>query len=80
MVAIWVGPRPGSDDLTPWIDLSTGVNPWPYPIGAVRDDAWIMMSAGNDHMGIVSLVGSMSIQATCALGSSVSASGIQGVS
>ena len=24
----------------PWIDLSTGVNPWPYPIGAIGDEAW----------------------------------------
>ncbi len=28
--------RPGQ----PWIDLSTGMNPWPYPIGAIGDEAW----------------------------------------
>ena len=26
--------------VRPWIDLSTGVNPWPYPIGSIRSDAW----------------------------------------
>lgn len=25
---------------TPWIDLSTGINPWPYPIGALSDAAF----------------------------------------
>jgi cobalamin biosynthetic protein CobC len=24
----------------PWIDLSTGINPVPYPVGAVSSDAW----------------------------------------
>ncbi|WP_211250322.1 threonine-phosphate decarboxylase CobD [Fodinicurvata fenggangensis] len=23
-----------------WLDLSTGINPWPYPIPAMPDDAW----------------------------------------
>jgi cobalamin biosynthesis protein CobC len=25
---------------TPWIDLSTGINPWPYPVGALPPSAW----------------------------------------
>ncbi|WP_431856513.1 threonine-phosphate decarboxylase CobD [Azospirillum sp.] len=24
----------------PWIDLSTGINPWPYPLPAISDTAW----------------------------------------
>ena len=35
----WADARFGRP-IHPWIDLSTGVNPWPYPIGAIRDDAW----------------------------------------
>ncbi len=35
----WAEARFGRPDR-PWIDLSTGVNPWPYPIGDIRDDAW----------------------------------------
>ncbi|MBU1286240.1 MAG: threonine-phosphate decarboxylase CobD [Alphaproteobacteria bacterium] len=25
---------------TPWIDLSTGINPWPYPVGVLPPSAW----------------------------------------
>ena len=25
---------------TPWIDLSTGINPWPYPVGALPASSW----------------------------------------
>ena len=25
---------------TPWVDLSTGINPWPYPVGALPPEAW----------------------------------------
>lgn len=28
------------DAPEPWIDLSTGINPWPYPIDDVSSDAW----------------------------------------
>ena len=24
----------------PWVDLSTGINPWPYPVPAILDSAW----------------------------------------
>jgi cobalamin biosynthetic protein CobC len=33
-IARWGGARSG------WIDLSTGINPVAYPVGAVSDDAW----------------------------------------
>lgn len=29
---------PGAPE--PWIDLSTGINPWPYPLPPVPQDAW----------------------------------------
>lgn len=29
---------PGAPE--PWVDLSTGINPWPYPLPPVRPDAW----------------------------------------
>ena len=35
----WAEARFGRPDQ-PWIDLSTGMNPWPYPIGAIGDEAW----------------------------------------
>ena len=25
---------------TPWLDLSTGINPWPYPLPALAPEAW----------------------------------------
>jgi cobalamin biosynthetic protein CobC len=28
------------DAPRPWIDLSTGINPVPYPVGPIPDDAW----------------------------------------
>lgn len=28
------------DAPQPWIDLSTGINPWPYPVGPVTQEAW----------------------------------------
>lgn len=28
------------DAPRPWIDLSTGINPWPYPVPALPDAAW----------------------------------------
>lgn len=26
-----------------WLDLSTGINPWPYPVGVVPDAAWMRL-------------------------------------
>jgi cobalamin biosynthetic protein CobC len=28
------------DAPEPWVDLSTGINPWPYPLPAIPDTAW----------------------------------------
>ncbi len=28
------------DAPSPWLDLSTGVNAWPYPIGTIEETAW----------------------------------------
>jgi len=28
------------DAPTPWIDLSTGINPWPYPVPALAPETW----------------------------------------
>ena len=33
-IARWGGTRDS------WLDLSTGINPVPYPVGALPDDAW----------------------------------------
>jgi cobalamin biosynthetic protein CobC len=35
----WAEDRFGRADGK-WIDLSTGVNPWPYPVGAITAEAW----------------------------------------
>ncbi|PWC82116.1 L-threonine-O-3-phosphate decarboxylase [Azospirillum sp. TSH100] len=29
-----------ADAPEPWIDLSTGINPWPYPLPPVQQEAW----------------------------------------
>lgn len=36
---------PGAPE--PWIDLSTGINPWPYPLPAIPSDAWTRLPARN---------------------------------
>ena len=28
------------DAPTPWLDLSTGINPWPYPVPALAPETW----------------------------------------
>ncbi len=28
------------DAPEPWLDLSTGINPWPYPVGELAGEAW----------------------------------------
>ena len=35
----WAEDRFGKPDRS-WIDLSTGINPWPYPVGPIAADAW----------------------------------------
>jgi len=34
---------------TPWIDLSTGINPVPYPIGGLPTDAWTRLPSRADE-------------------------------
>lgn len=36
---------PGAPE--PWIDLSTGINPWPYPLPPIPPDAWTRLPARN---------------------------------
>ena len=33
------------DAPEPWVDLSTGINPWPYPLPAIPADAWARLPA-----------------------------------
>ncbi|PWC55513.1 threonine-phosphate decarboxylase CobD [Azospirillum sp. TSO22-1] len=33
----------------PWIDLSTGINPWPYPLPAIPDTAWTRLPGRGDE-------------------------------
>jgi cobalamin biosynthesis protein CobC len=32
----------------PWIDLSTGINPWPYPIPTIPAEAWTALPSPDD--------------------------------
>ncbi|MGE5545717.1 MAG: threonine-phosphate decarboxylase CobD [Solirubrobacterales bacterium] len=42
--ARWGSPPDG------WIDLSTGVNPWPYPVGSISGEVWARLpSQGDDR-------------------------------
>ena len=34
------------DAPKPWLDLSTGINPWPYPVPALAPDAWARLPSG----------------------------------
>jgi cobalamin biosynthesis protein CobC len=34
---------------SPWLDLSTGINPVPYPVGALADDSWARLPARQDE-------------------------------
>src|SRR5581483_11173533 len=33
----------------PWIDLSTGVNPWPYPVGKLAREIWQRLPGAADE-------------------------------
>ena len=37
----------------PWIDLSTGINPIPYPIPPVAPQAWSRLPTGADHRALL---------------------------
>jgi cobalamin biosynthesis protein CobC len=41
---------PGSP--APWVDLSTGINPRPYPVGAVGPSAWQRLPDPSDHAAL----------------------------
>ena len=36
----------------PWIDLSTGINPVPYPIGAIAPDVWARLPEPSDQAAL----------------------------
>jgi cobalamin biosynthetic protein CobC len=40
------------DAPTPWIDLSTGINPRPYPVGAIASAAWDRLPDPSDHAAL----------------------------
>jgi cobalamin biosynthetic protein CobC len=37
----------------PWIDLSTGINPIPYPVPALRNDAWARLPSRADEEALL---------------------------
>ena len=36
-----------------WLDLSTGINPWPYPFGDIADAAWQRLPARADEQALL---------------------------
>lgn len=36
----------------PWIDLSTGINPWAYPLPAIPAEAWTRLPAGSAELAL----------------------------
>ena len=37
----------------PWLDLSTGINPVPYPVGALADEAWARLPSRDDEQALL---------------------------
>src|SRR5690349_20340595 len=37
---------------TPWIDLSTGINPWSYPLRKLPDDVWQRLPGAGDELAV----------------------------
>ncbi len=37
----------------PWIDLSTGINPWPYPVSAIEPEAWSRLPTDEARAGCI---------------------------
>lgn len=37
----------------PWLDLSTGINPVPYPVGALSDEAWTRLPSREDEEALL---------------------------
>jgi cobalamin biosynthetic protein CobC len=40
------------DAPRPWIDLSTGINPWPYPIRKLADEVWQRLPSADDEIAV----------------------------
>lgn len=38
--------------LDQWLDLSTGINPWPYPVDGVRDQDWTRLPSSQDEQDL----------------------------
>lgn len=41
------------DAPLPWLDLSTGINPVPYPLPSLSADAWTRLPSGGDLQGLI---------------------------
>jgi cobalamin biosynthetic protein CobC len=41
------------DAPRPWLDLSTGINPVPYPVGSLVDDSWARLPARRDEQELL---------------------------
>src|SRR5262245_31279529 len=41
------------DAPRPWLDLSTGINPVPYPVGAVPEDVWTRLPSREAEEALV---------------------------
>jgi cobalamin biosynthetic protein CobC len=41
------------DAPEPWIDLSTGINPEPYPLPPLPDDAWTRLPSARQHDALI---------------------------
>ncbi len=36
----------------PWLDLSTGINPWPYPVGRIAPAAWQRLPGRDEELAL----------------------------
>jgi len=41
------------DAPKPWLDLSTGINPVPYPVGALAEEAWSRLPSRDDERALL---------------------------
>src|SRR5262249_40687115 len=41
------------DAPRPWLDLSTGINPRPYPIGALPDSVWARLPSRDENRALL---------------------------
>ena len=62
------------DAPRPWIDLSTGINALPYPVGALPADAWSRLPS---HEAEQTLIAAAAARYRCAPGQLVAAPGTQ---